>query len=1467
MADGKVIIETGLDSKGIEQGLSKMGSLIKTGLGAATAVIGATITALIKAGTAVTKFGSDFETSLGKASTLFGDANVNTSDLSSKILDLSSSSGVAADAIGNSLYNALSAGIPATDDMGAAMEYMESCTKLAKAGFTDVDTVVTSTAKVLNAYKMDVNETGNVHKILMQVQNKGITTVGELGASLAQVTPTAAAMNVSFEQVGAALATMTAQGTPTAQATTQLNSLFAELGKQGTVASKSLEKATEGTKYAGKGFSELMAEGVPLNEILNLMGATADMSDQSLIDMFGSIEAGNAALAMSGQNAQQYADNLAAMATETDVVGDAYEKVTDTFQAKSQIFIEGAKNLGIAIYQGMEEPLKGAAEAGIGYVDDLTNTFQNGGLTGLVEEAGNIFADIVTKAAEQAPKVVDAAVSLIESFVKGIVDNHEKLIKAAANIARTLADGLVKLLPVELKRPVKEAIDSIVKLFQGNNFKNAVKSFETVFKNLGRVVKGMASTLFTPLIKVLDATFGAISKLTPVIIAGTVAFGEYQIVKKVTGFIKGYQAVLVTLTAMEQANALQLAASTGALTLKEFAVGKLTGKITRATAATTLWNAVMDANPIGLLVVAIGALTAGLVGVIASKKDLISQTEIENQKLSEEARAIREAQKARQETIDGINAESEHYQSLWKELQTLVDENGNVKQGYEERAAFITSTLSEALGIEMDLVDGQITNYGELRDSIDQLIEKKKAEAIVNAYQENYTEALKGQAEAQSQLTQKYNESQNAQDKLSKAQAAYNDFLDNGNTIGSESARKQSELLTAIAEAENGVKSSTKAYEDAKTKADEYNTTIANVESLQGAAASSSDNLSAEVLKTVNGFKNARFATDQELIEQRNTMFSRYQEMEAAAKEGGSGITQAAVTEAQAMYYLSEAEYAKMAGMAEAEIQSWVDKANEVLGASNTPEVAQQKAAETHEAYSTELVNSSPEVTQAAETLPESANQALESADTTTAATGMGVETGDAAAASYAAQGEKVAAAASTVPESANSGMASSDVTSVPTSMGEEAGQALTDALNRFCDMVSQAASNLTNAGNMGIQNADMSTTSTNAASNAITAMIGAFDNGILQVQEAAARLGNALNVGFQNAGVRMSAAGMASQVASAMVNAVNGYYGAMLAAGSGLGRAVANGLRTANLSGSAAAIASSACAAFTGTINGRVGAALIAGTNLGRAVGNGLRAANIIVTATTLATQMTTTFLRIITSSTTQAQSAGRTLASAVGTGMQSAGLKTTANTVGSDAVTGLVGGIDNNKNKANEAGESLAKEAKNGLSGYGLYSKGHSTGSDFVSGFADGISQNSYRAKAQAQAMARAAADAANAELGINSPSRVGHWIGEMFDRGTADGILDNIDLVEDAGSKLSESLLDKVDIQAAAQKMRLAVETESARIGILVSSKVNVSSLADKKESAPITQTVNINQPVKSPIETAREIRRVGRELAFG
>ena len=82
------------------------------------------------------------------------------------------------------------------------------------------------------------------HKVLMQTQNNGITTVGELSSCLANVTPTAAALGVEFDQVGAALATMTAAGTPAAQATTQLNALFNELGQTGSRADLALRQLT-----------------------------------------------------------------------------------------------------------------------------------------------------------------------------------------------------------------------------------------------------------------------------------------------------------------------------------------------------------------------------------------------------------------------------------------------------------------------------------------------------------------------------------------------------------------------------------------------------------------------------------------------------------------------------------------------------------------------------------------------------------------------------------------------------------------------------------------------------------------------------------------------------------------------------------------------------------------------------------------------------------------------------------------------------------------------------------------------------------------------------------------------------------------------------------------------------------------------------------------------------------------------
>lgn len=733
--DGNIIIGTKLDDSEFQNGLNKMTGIAAKGAAAVAAAIGAMSVAVIS-------LGSEFESANAKASTLFGDAQVNMSDYSSKMLSLSTKTGLAASELGNTMYDALSAGIPATDDMSEAMGFLEKNTKLAKAGFTDINTATTATAKVLNAYKMDVSETDRVHKILMQTQNKGITTVNELGSVLSQVTPTASAMNVAFEQVGAALANMTAQGTPTAQATTQLNQLFAELGKSGTIGQEGMMKALEGSKYAGKGFSDLMKEGVPLNEILDLMASYASKNNLSMIDMFSSIEAGKAALAVSGQNSQQYTENLKAMGTEIDVVGEAYDKVTNTFEEKSKKAVNSLKNVGIAAYDKFKEPLSKAMDAAQKSIDSLSKSLSDGKMGKSVDKIAEGFGDLIEVTVKLASKTIPL---LINSFTF-VTDNSKQVI----------------------------------------------------------------------------AALGAIG-------AAMIAYKTYNDV--IVPVSNAWKAATLALEAHEAAHRLTLIASAGTaggMTILQTAVGVLTGKISLATAAQGLWNTVMSINPAAVAVTAIVALT----GAVAALSLMHGEEKTKVQELSEEidkqTESIKANEDATKEKAKAAASEIDNIGKMKTELDTLVDANGKVKAGYEARASYLVNELAQATGLDIQLTDGQIQNYSELSGEIDKVIEKMRAEAIMEAHKEEYTKNIEDQKKALENLNEARDE-YNA--KISNSKQWMDDYADSVRSqytseeearakAGEAWAKYEKELKDNVNKAEFNYKSYTEkiaAYEQAKT--------------------------------------------------------------------------------------------------------------------------------------------------------------------------------------------------------------------------------------------------------------------------------------------------------------------------------------------------------------------------------------------------------------------------------------------------------------------------------------------------------------------------------------------------------------------------------------------------------------------------------------------------------------------------
>ena len=123
-------------------------------------------------------------------------------------------------------------------------------------------------------------------------------------------------------------------------------------------------------------------------------------------------------------------------------------------------------------------------------------------------------------------------------------------------------------------------------------------------------------------------------------------------------------------------------------------------------------------------------------------KDAKSESDELTNSIKDNIQALEDSKKAAQESIDTDKLHTDKIKNLRDELSGLVDANGKVKAGYEDRVKFITDELSRATGIEIEYIDGQIKKYDELKSKIDEVIEKKRAESLQNAYSSVYESAM-----------------------------------------------------------------------------------------------------------------------------------------------------------------------------------------------------------------------------------------------------------------------------------------------------------------------------------------------------------------------------------------------------------------------------------------------------------------------------------------------------------------------------------------------------------------------------------------------------------------------------------------------------------------------------------------------------------------------------------------------------
>lgn len=338
----------------------------------------------------------NFNKQMARVEGLLG--GVKADHLRKEIMSLSAEIGIAKEQLTEGLYNALSAGIPEDN----VITFMRTAAKAAAVDGSDLSVVVDGVTTVINAFGLKAKDAEKASNAMFSAVAAGKTNMFELSSSLSQVATIASTSGVSFNEIFAALANMTAQGTKTAQAVTQIRSAI-----------------IAANDVLGDGWSVTMN----LMEAFQALSDRSNGSNKELKELVGRVEAVNAILANTGINADGAAEALEKLQNNAMDLGEIFEGTTQQALAYDRLW-EAIRNQFINSGEAVDSVLAPA-------LDELTKSLERN-REGLDENASGWDGLIAVMAATMAGGIL--APGIIKSQIDEIQRNLDELENTAKDI-------------------------------------------------------------------------------------------------------------------------------------------------------------------------------------------------------------------------------------------------------------------------------------------------------------------------------------------------------------------------------------------------------------------------------------------------------------------------------------------------------------------------------------------------------------------------------------------------------------------------------------------------------------------------------------------------------------------------------------------------------------------------------------------------------------------------------------------------------------------------------------------------------------------------------------------------------------------------------------------------------------------------------------------------------------------------
>lgn len=460
MADGKLIFDTKVDTKGVEQGMNQVSNVAKGALVAG--VIGASTKAMAGLAKAAIDVGKNFESSMSQVAATMGITSEEIAAgseqfemLKAKAKEMGATTKYTASEAADGLNILAMAGLSAEE----ACEGIDDVMALAGAGALSLEQSAAYVTGAVKGFSDEMENAGMYADIMAKGATMANTNVAQLGEALSTASSNASQYNQSVESTSVALLRLAEQNVTGAEAATALSRVMADLYTPTDKAAKALAELGVAT-YDEQGNARDLNDVVDdLNMRLSGMNDEQKLAYESTIFTTYGMKGFQKMCVSTTDTVDKFKKGIA---EASGSAMDQFATQTDNLEGKLAILNSALEATGIAIYEVFEDTMKESVDTATDAVDKLHDSIENGALGDALHRLAGALGDLLDNAIDLGvaalPPLIDGLSFLVDhipmligAFVgyKGAILAYEIATKAAT-FAQEALNGAMMANPVGL---------------------------------------------------------------------------------------------------------------------------------------------------------------------------------------------------------------------------------------------------------------------------------------------------------------------------------------------------------------------------------------------------------------------------------------------------------------------------------------------------------------------------------------------------------------------------------------------------------------------------------------------------------------------------------------------------------------------------------------------------------------------------------------------------------------------------------------------------------------------------------------------------------------------------------------------------------------------------------------------------------------------------------------------------------